>query len=122
MRWIDALTDCAEKSGAATAIFDVKHFAVARGAILETALAECVAQTAAAILSQNALNDGKSGAVANGMLVAISNFKFFSPPPLRKILRIEVCETKRLGPLHMIKGTVFCDGTTIAAGELMVYA
>jgi predicted hotdog family 3-hydroxylacyl-ACP dehydratase len=122
MRWIDALTHCAEKNGSATTTFDAEHFAVHDDEVLEIALVECVAQAAAAILSQNALNAGKSGAVAKGMLVAVSNFKIHSRPPLGKNLQIEVNERKRLGSLRMISGTISCDGQTLAAGELMVYA
>ena len=48
MRFIDALTDCTDTTASATACFSANHFAVAGGAVLETALVECVAQTAAA--------------------------------------------------------------------------
>jgi len=122
MRWIDALTECNEKSGRATAIFTAEHFAIADKTVLASALVECVAQTAAAILGQQAQHNGKNGAAINGMLVAVSNFKMLSRPPLEKTLQIEVRERKQLGPLRMVSGTISCNGQTIATGELTLYA
>jgi predicted hotdog family 3-hydroxylacyl-ACP dehydratase len=122
MRWIDALTDCTETTARATAIFRAEHFAAADGAVLETALVECVAQTAAAALGQRARNRGKSGATGDGMLVAVSNFKIHSRAPLEKVLQIEILERKHLGPMIMISSVVSCEGQTIAAGDLTLYA
>jgi predicted hotdog family 3-hydroxylacyl-ACP dehydratase len=123
MQWINALTDCTETTAMATACFGENNFAVADGKILETTLVECVAQTVAAALGQRAqIGGGKSGAAANGMLVAVSNFKIRSRPSIGKTLHIEVRETKRLGPMLMISGKILCDGQVVAAGELSLYA
>jgi len=122
MRWIDALTDCTETTARATASFNAEHFVVVDGAVIETALIECVAQTVAAALGHRALASGKTGAASNGMLAAVSNFKILSRPPLEKSLTIEVRELKRLGPMLLIAGTVSCNGQVIATGELSLYA
>jgi predicted hotdog family 3-hydroxylacyl-ACP dehydratase len=123
MRWINALTGCTATTATATAIFGENDFAVVDGRVLETALVECVAQTVAAALGQRAQSGGgKPGLPANGMLVAASNFKVKSRPLAGQTLQIEIRETKRLGPMLLIAGTISCDGQEIAAGELSLYA
>ena len=62
MRWIDALVECTETTAVATATFSAEHFAVENGAVLETALVECVAQTVAAALGRRSQANGKAGA------------------------------------------------------------
>ena len=124
MRFIDALTDCTETTAVATACFSAGSFAVANDFVLEAALVECVAQTVAAALGQRAKIHGQSdsGIAARGMLVAVSNFKIQSRPPLGKQLRIEIRELKRLGLMLRISGGISCDGQPIASGELTLYA
>ena len=87
-----------------------------------TALVECVAQTVAAALGYRQRKAGRSGTANNGMLVAVSNFKIVSRPPLNQSLTIEVRELKRLGPMLMIAGRISCENTLIAQGELSLYA
>ena len=122
MRFIEALTDCTETTARATACFTADHFAVTNGAVLETALVECVAQTVAAALGHRAGTSGKTGAANNGMLAAVSNFKIHARPPLNRLLTIEVREVKRLGPMLLIAGTISCADQLIASGELSLYA
>jgi len=123
MRFIDALTDCTDTTASATANFSADHFAVADGKVLESALVECVAQTVAAALGQRAKNRGQSsGAANNGMLVAVTNFQIQARPSAEKTLRIEIRELKRLAPMLMISSQIFCEGQTIASGELTLYA
>jgi predicted hotdog family 3-hydroxylacyl-ACP dehydratase len=121
MRWIDALIDCTPTTAVATAIFGAEHFAVANGAVLETALVECVAQTAAAALGWRGQVGGKTGA-ASGMLVAITNFRVESHPASGKALRIEISERKRIDPMLLISGIISCEGKMVASGDLMLYA
>ena len=122
IRFIEALTDCKDTSARATACFTSDHFAVTNGAVLETALIECVAQTGAAALGHRAGASGKTGAANNGMLAAVSNFNIHSPPPLDQLLTIEVREVKRLGPMLLIAGTISCADQLVASGELSLYA
>ncbi len=122
MRWIGALTDCTNTTAQATVSFTAQHFAVADGAVIETALVECVAQTVAAALGHRSLAGGNVGAANNGMLAAVSNFKILARPPLDKTLSIEVRELKRLGPMLLIAGTIADEGQLIATGELSLYA
>ena len=122
MQWIDALTDCSGTTATATACFRAGHFAVDKGAALETALVECVAQTAAAALGQRARAAGRVGAADKGMLGAVSRFEIRSRPPLDKTLTIAIRELRRLGPMLLISSTVSCEGQVIAAGELSLYA
>jgi predicted hotdog family 3-hydroxylacyl-ACP dehydratase len=124
MRFIDALTECTEKTAVATVCFSEDSFAVANGFVLETALVECVAQTVAAALGQRAKDSGQSdsGIAAKGMLVSVSNFKIQSRPTAGKTLRIEIRELKRLGLMLRVSGEIFCDEKSIASGELTLYA
>lgn len=122
MRWVDDLVDCTETTATVTTRFTPQHFAVSNGAVAETALVECVAQTVAAALGQRMRAGGKSGAANQGMLAAVSNFKIVSPPPLDKTATISVREVKRLGPMLLIAATISCEGQTIATGELSLYA
>ena len=122
MRWIEELVECTDTTAVATAFFGAEHFVVANGFVLETALVECVAQTAAAALGQRARAAGSTGAVNNGMLVAVTNFRIESRPPAEKTLRIEVSERKRLGPMLMISSVITCEGKPVASGDLTLYA
>ena len=122
MRWIDALTGSTDTTASATACFSAEHFAVANGLVLEPALVECVAQTAAAALGQRAQTRGQSGSTGIGMLAAVSDFQIHSRAPAGKQLQIEVRELRRLGPMLLVAGTVSCEGQEIASGELMLYA
>lgn len=123
MCWLKSLDDCTATTATATACFAADDFAVVEGKVLETALIECVAQTVAAALGQRARSGGdKPGPAANGMLIAASNFKIVSHPSAGQALRIEVRETRRLGPMLLVAGTISCDGQVVASGELSLYA
>jgi predicted hotdog family 3-hydroxylacyl-ACP dehydratase len=124
MHFIDALTECTETAAVATACFSADSFAVENGLVLETALVECVAQTVAAALGWRAKNSSQTefSIATKGMLVAVSNFKIHARPPAGKTLRIEVRELKRLGLMLRVAAEIFCDGQTVAAGELTLYA
>ena len=122
MRFVDELTDCTDTTARATVCFKAGHFAVADGAVLETALVECAAQTIAAALGQRAKARGQSGVAANGMLVAVTHFLIQSRPPAEKPISVEIRELKRFGLMLMISAAIFCDGLKIASGELTVYA
>ena len=122
MLWVNALTACTETTATCTARFSRDHFGVSDGAVSETALVECVAQTVAAALGFRLRTSGNAQTPNNGMLVAVSNFKISSRPPLDQTLTIEVRELKRLGPMLMIAGMISCEGALIAQGELSLYA
>lgn len=122
MRWVEELIDCTETTATATTRFTAEHFAVTNGAVIETALVECLAQTVAAALGQRIRTSGQTGAANNGMLAAVSNFKIHARPPLDQTLTIEVREVKRLGPMLMITGKISCGTEVIATGDLSLYA
>jgi predicted hotdog family 3-hydroxylacyl-ACP dehydratase len=123
MRFIETLTECTETTAIATACFSETDFGVADGGVLETALVECVAQTVAAAQGQRAQTGHRPfTAVANGMLIAVSNFKIHARPPAGKTLQIEVRETRRLGPMLLVAGIITCEGQVMAEGELSLYA
>jgi predicted hotdog family 3-hydroxylacyl-ACP dehydratase len=120
MRWIDALTGCTGATATAIALFNADDFPVADGAVIETALIECVAQTAAAAMGHRA--QARGGTFKHGMLMGVSNFHIHSRPALGKTLHIEVRERKRLGAMLLVSGIVSCNGQMIGSGELSLYA
>jgi len=120
MQWIDSLIDCTETTAQGTANFSPDHFGANEGAALETALVECVAQTAAAALGQRAHQRQEPAGPVHGMLAAVSNFRIHSPPPTG-MLQIEVRELKRFGRMLLIAGSVSCQKGLIASGELTLY-
>ena len=122
MRWVASLLDCTETTAVATVPIGPEHFALRDGALLETALVECVAQTVAAALGQRLRASGQSGAANQGMLVAVTGFKVLAQPKAGQTLTIETREVKRLGPMLLITSTISCDGQLIATGELSLYA
>jgi predicted hotdog family 3-hydroxylacyl-ACP dehydratase len=122
MLWIEALTRCTDSEATATATFREEDFAVGNGAVLETALVECMAQTVAAAQGERAHRSGKSGANVGGMLAAITDFRIQATAPLGKVLQIDVRELKRFGPMLLVSGEVTCEGQSIASGQLSLYA
>ncbi len=120
MRFIEALTDCTVATARGTACFSFDHFAVANGLVLESALVECVAQTAAAWLGYRASCEDKPPAV--GMLAAVTDFQFYAAAHNDAQLIIEVRELKHLGPMRLVSGSITCKGQRIAEGELTIYA
>jgi predicted hotdog family 3-hydroxylacyl-ACP dehydratase len=122
MRWIDRLVECTETTARAEVSCGPDHFAVAGGFVRETALIECMAQTAAAALGERARARGGTEQPAAGMLAAIANFRVTGSAPAGKMLEVEVRELKRFGPMLLIAGTVTGDQGVIATGELTLYA
>ena len=121
MRFIDALIECTDTTACATACFHADDFAVADGAVLETALVECVAQTVAAAMGRRAANRGQREKGANGMLVGVSDFQIQSRPLPGTKLRIEIRELKRFDSMLMISGHISCEGQPVASGVLTLH-
>jgi predicted hotdog family 3-hydroxylacyl-ACP dehydratase len=122
MLWIEELTRCTDTEATAIAKFKDDDFAVANGAVLETALVECIAQTVAAAQGERARRCGKTGATVGGMLAAVTGFRIEARAPIGKPLQIEVRELKRFGPMLLVSGEVKCEGQLIASGQLSLYA
>ena len=122
MQWVTALIECTDTTATATACLKDGDLAVADGAVLETALVECVAQTVAAALGYRSKTSGKAGWPGAGMLTGVSNFRVESRPTDGRELRVEIRELKRLGPMLMVAGVVSCEGKMVASGELTLYA
>jgi len=122
MQWINALTHCDATTARATACFAAGHYAAAGGSVAETAMVECVAQTVAAAEAKRATSPRMPGPSRGGMLAAVTRFRIESPAPVGQTLEIEVEELKRFGPMLLVRGTVSCEGRTLASGELTVYA
>jgi predicted hotdog family 3-hydroxylacyl-ACP dehydratase len=122
MRWVDALLECTDTFAIATARIGPEHFAVENGALLETALVECAAQTCAVALGHRMRASGQHAAANKGMLVGVSNFRIATRPSAGQTLTIEIQEVKRLGPMLLVAATITCEGEFVATGELTLYA
>jgi len=122
MLWIQALTRCTETEATAITIFKANDFAVANGAVSETALVECMAQTVAAAQGERARRSGKAGVAVGGMLAAVTDFRIHSCALIGKPLQIEVRELKRFGPMLLVSGEVKRENILIASGQLSLYA
>lgn len=122
MRWVDALVDCTDTTAIATVPVGESHFAQRDGALLETALVECVAQTVAAALGHRMRASGQPGAANQGMLIGVTSFKIVAAPSVGSTLTIETREVKRLGPMLLVAATITSAGQPIASGELSLYA
>ena len=122
MRWVDALVDCTDTTAVATVHVREDHFALRDGAMLETALVECVAQTVAAALGHRMRASGQPGAANQGMLIGVTSFKIVAAPRAGETLTIETREVKRLGPMLLVAATITSAGQPIASGELSLYA
>lgn len=122
MRWVDALVECTDTTAVATVHVGEDHFALHDGALLETALVECVAQTVAAALGHRMRASGQSGAANQGMLIGVTSFRIVAVPRASQTLTIETREVKRLGPMLLVAATITSDGQPIASGELSLYA
>ena len=122
MRWLDVLVDCTDTTATGSVRITAEHFAVVDGAMLESALVECAAQTVAAALGERRRASGDSGPAKQGMLAAVSNFQVTARPLIGQTLTIEVREVKRLGPMLMIAARLTCGERLIATGELTLYA
>ncbi len=122
MRWVDALLECTDTFAIAIAHLGPEHFAVDNGALLETALIECAAQTCAAALGHRMRASGQRADTNKGMLVGVSGFHIEVRPLIGQTLTIEVREVKRLGPMLLVAASITCEGELIATGELTLYA
>ena len=118
MRWVDALVDCTDTTAIATVHVGEGHFALRDGAVLETALVECVAQTVAAALGQRMRASGQPGAVNQGMLIGVTSFRIVAAPRVGETLTIETREVVRLGPMLLVAAMITSTGQPIASGEL----
>ncbi len=122
LRWVDALVDCTETTAVATVHIREDHFALHDGALLETALVECVAQTVAAALGHRMRASGQPGAANQGMLIGATSFKIVAALRAGETLTVETREVKRLGPMLLVAATITSAGQPIASGELSLYA
>ena len=119
MLMLNVLIRCGNGVAAALAEFPLGHFGVKDGAVSEAAMVECVAQTAASMAAFDSAGSGRGDVI--GMLAGISGFDIFSRPPAGSILEIEARLERRLGPLMLVSGRIFCGGSVVASGEIKVY-
>jgi 3-hydroxymyristoyl/3-hydroxydecanoyl-(acyl carrier protein) dehydratase len=119
MVMIDALVACTERSATAVKTFREGDYGLEGEFVLEPALVECLAQTAAAMHGKLAREAGR--APGRGLLAGVTDFEFRGRARRDRELELIVEFTHRLGPLWVAHGTVKQDGAVIAAGDLKFY-
>jgi predicted hotdog family 3-hydroxylacyl-ACP dehydratase len=117
MRMIDRLVDAGPGTACAEAMLGDGHLGVAAGRVLEPALVECVAQTAAA---QKAFTAGGAPA-APGLLAGIAGFTVLRRPAAGERLTIRTREERQLGPMTLVTGEIFVGDERVASGQLKLY-
>ena len=122
MRFLAELSTCSESAATAWTLFGRDDFGVRDGYVLEAVLVECAAQTAAAAMAQRASSGGGKKPGVDGMLVAVSHFKFERRVPAGTAFEIAIQEERRMGLMLLISTRITCAGEGVATGELMVYA
>lgn len=119
MVMIDALTGGSERGATAVKTFREGDYGLDGEEVLEPALIECLAQTAAAMHGKLAREAGR--APGRGLLAGVADFEFRARALRGRELVLAVEFTHRLGPLWVAHGTVKQDGAVIAAGDLKFY-
>ncbi len=122
MQMIDTLQQWTADSAEGVVTFSQDHMGVVDGFVTEPALIEAMAQTLAAMESANARSqDGASkGTAVSGVLCGVSRFDIKDVPRAGMPLTIEVVVEKRLGPMMLASGSIRCQGTLVASGQLQV--
>lgn len=92
---------------------------VANGTLLEGGLIENVAQTAALGVGAAAKLAGKEAPI--GYIGAVSKLSVFSLPALGSRLRTMVARLHEVGPVQVIKGSVYSAEVTVAEMEMKVF-
>jgi predicted hotdog family 3-hydroxylacyl-ACP dehydratase len=125
MLMIDCLVESSEGAACAEAALGEGHVGVSEGRVLESALVECVAQTAAAMKALAARRGGNAvagrGDTAPGLLAGVTAFRVFRRPAAGERLTIRIREDKQLGPMSLVTGRVLCGDEVVAEGQLKVY-
>jgi len=119
---IDGLLEASTERGIASKMFRLLEYGVCGDLVCETALVECVAQTAAAFLGYGQLASPLQEEL--GFLVGLSSFSFARRPQIGELLLIEARLEKRFEEIFMVKGRVFASkisGECIAEGKLKIY-
>ena len=118
MLMIDRLVDAGPGTAVAEATLGDGCLGVSAGRVLEAALVECVAQTAAA---GKAVAAAGAGPAAPGLLAGVSDFRVFRRPAAGERLTIRIREDRQLGPLTLVSGEVLAGGERVAAGRLKLH-
>ncbi len=119
MLMIDLLESLTNEGATASVMFDDTHMAVSHGQVLEAALVECIAQTAAAMEGMRHRTDTPAAdRETPGMLCSVTRFAVYRRPDAGEHLDITVQVQKRLGSMLLIDGRVSAAGEPVASGSL----
>jgi predicted hotdog family 3-hydroxylacyl-ACP dehydratase len=117
MLLLDALIGAGEQTACAEATLAEGHAGIAGGRVLEAALIECVAQTVAAWKAHAA----GEGPPTQGLLAGVADFRVLRHPAAGERMTIRVREDRRLGPLTLATGEIFCGDERVATGQLKLH-
>ncbi len=116
---IDRLTACGEDRAEAVKTFCSGDYGVVDGAVPESLLIECLAQTTAAM--QGYLARQRRLPPARGMLVGLDNFSFVAAAVVDQPLTLCVQVLNRVGPFCIIAGRVQAGSQLLAEGQFKVF-
>lgn len=118
---IDVVEACRPGEVRASMTPTAPHLAVSDGYVLESALVECVAQTAAALAGTSPINAAGTPSDSPGFLCRVRRFRIACRPPAGQRLEITVREEQQLGAMRLVSGTITCENDVVAEGELSLY-
>ncbi|MHC5054335.1 MAG: hypothetical protein ACYTKD_06420 [Planctomycetota bacterium] len=116
---VDALIEASDDGGVGAKTFREGDYGLDGEKVMETALVESIAQTAAAVQGERFRREG--GGPKVGFLVTVSGFRFLSEAVRGEKLLMTVRVLRRLGRMALVAGSASCDGRTVAEGELKFY-
>lgn len=119
MVMIDRLVEVGGDSAVAVKTFDAGSYGTDGEFVSEGALIEGLAQTVAALYGSDGLKRGR--APGKGMLVGVSDFRFYARARVGRRLELAVTVTRRIAPFCIAEGKVTEDGIIVAEGGMKFY-
>lgn len=92
---------------------------VQNGFLLEPALVENIAQTAASRLGQSSQLEGKSAPI--GYIGAVQNLEIFALPKVNDVLETEIKVEKQIFDVSVISGKIWCNDELMAQCEMKIF-
>lgn len=89
------------------------------GFLLEPALVENIAQTAASRLGRSSQLEGKSAPI--GYIGAVQNLEIFALPKVNDVLETEIKVEKQIFDVSVISGKIWCNNKLMAQCEMKIF-
>ena len=116
---IDELISCDETSAATVLRIGPENFFVKKGRLMEPALVENIAQTAAARIGYICKKENRP--VPVGYIAAVQNLLIWKLPKTGDRLETGIVIRNQVMNVTIIAGTVKVDGTVVASCEMKIF-